>query len=993
MNMMNRTKVHILAVICGVGLLLVGNVVPNARAGLSTQAEKTARAQILNGKGLVGVYYNDDNFDEEETGMIDVLGTVDYNWGGDRGSDWAARWYGFIEGPTTGEVTFTAEVRDGLRLTIGNAVVIDSLSQSGICSGKVNMTRGQKVPVKVEFVCSNKKALLQLWWQWAGKAKAIVPASVLSHSSDGLPKKFLVFDFDNRPSEQDKNDDAPAGRQYAPGLVGTYFNSRNFTEPDMSVDILKGLDIDWEKARGNDWSAKWHGFLEGPVTGKVKFFVDVKDAFQLNIEGNDVIDGLDESASREGEYVMEKGKKYPITVDYISLYGQAKIHLYWEWAGQARTIVPGSAYSYDASRLPKNFRRFDYDNRVSEGDKADEGFAAELPAFVGGEPPYANTDYLDGQLRPAVGAHSFEVIRCNRTHPELVTEKIPNYPDAGFRNTGFTYNHQPMICYWQGKLWVIYESGPANEHQPPCYALVTWSADGRNWHKPQTIFPAEKFRNRQKDNHIEYSISHQRMDWYVAPDGRLIASSFYGMRPSPNNGKGIGRAVREIKGPGQYGPIYWVRYNKYQGYNKDNSPHFPYYKEAPDKGFVKAIDSLLANKLMVQQWYEEDRDETGGFFSFVPSKARYGKAFAWYTLPDGRIVGMWKWKKMVVANKWEPGQISQQGSGKDIYYGGAKIWGQRTSDGKYALIYNPVKNTTWRHPLSVTTSSDGMNFDTYLLNAHGETPLMRFGGANKDGGGAQYVRGIIPGNGTPPDGAIWLTYSSNKEDIWVCRVPVPVKGTVDKDVDDDFEDMTVDGVVTNWNVYTGVWNPVAVVKEKGNKVLRLADKDPYDYAKAVRVFPETIKARISFDLKPKQIGRDGLEIEVQNYKGQRPVRIVINGKNGVLSAGSKWVKVVIDVDTIAAKYNLSINGRKVVSGGAFAEAIDNTNDPYKSKFSAPTVERVVFRTGSWRMKDFSRYGFGANDYRKNEPDLKNADEAVAEAVFEVDNLRTITIKP
>ncbi|HUT30470.1 MAG TPA: PA14 domain-containing protein [Sedimentisphaerales bacterium] len=794
------------------------------------------------------------------------------------------------------------------------------------------------------------------------------------------------------------------GADFKPGLVGTYFNNRDFSGADKRVDILPDVDREWAKSRGTDWSAKWQGFIEGPTAGQVKFFVDVKDSFQLNIDGQVVIDGLDESGSREGEFMMEKGRKYPVEILYISLHGQAKMHLYWQWAGQPKVIVPTTAISYDASRLPKDAKLFDYNTRPSEdGDSGPTGFDAELPAFTGGNPPYANTDYLDGQFRPAVGVHNFEVIRCNRTHPELVTEEVPNFPGSGFANTGFTYNHQPMLCYWQNKLWVLYQSGPVHEHQPPCYALITWSEDGRNWRTPQTLFPAQKFRNRKKDNEEQYSISHQRMGWYLAPNGRLIACAFYGMLGAPNDGKGIGRAVREVKGPGNYGPIYWVRYNKYQGYGPENSPHYQYYKEAPDKGFVKAIDALLADKLMVQQWYEEDRDNEGGFFSFAGGNVRYAKAFDWYYLPDNRIVGMWKWKKMVVANKWEPGQISEQGEGKDIYYGGAKIWGQKLSDGRYALVYNPVKNTTWRHPLSVTSGSDGMSFDTYFLNVHGETPLMRFGGGNKDGGGAQYVRGIVPGNGTPADGAMWLTYSSNKEDIFVTRVPVPIKGTVDNDVSDNFENMKPGGIVTSWNIYSGVWNPVEVVKDNGNSVLRLQDKDPYDYANAVRVFPETRKAQVSFDLRPQQFGRDNLEIEIQNYKGQRPVRIIIDGKNGKVTANKgesmnevasltagKWLKIEIDVDTSAGKYDLKVDGKDVVSGAGFAEKLDNTGNPYKSKFTVPTVERIVFRTGTWRMKDFSRYGFGANDYRENEPDLSGADEAVAEAIYDIDNFQTVT---
>ncbi|MHC4808444.1 MAG: hypothetical protein ACYTBX_19595, partial [Planctomycetota bacterium] len=77
----------------------------------------------------------------------------------------------------------------------------------------------------------------------------------------------------------------------------------------------------------------------------------------------------------------------------------------------------------------------------------------------------------------------------------------------------------------------------------------------------------------------------------------------------------------------------------------------------------------------------------------------------------------------------------------------------------------------------------------------------------------------------------------------------------------------------------------------------------------------------------------------------------------------------------------------------FAEALTNRDNPYKSKFSTPTVERIVFRTGAYRLKDFSRHGEGGSEYLTDKPDLTNADEAVDNAVFDIDNFRTTTIKP
>jgi hypothetical protein len=182
-------------------IVILLTFISTARAGDSLEQK------ILSGEGLIGTYFNSDDFERPETRMIDLLTTIDCEWGDKRGSDWSARWFGFVKAPITGEVTFTAEVWDGIRLTIGNSVVVDSLQKGGIHIGVADITRGQKVPIQIEFVSSSEKALLRLYWQWLGKEKEIIPASVLSHRTDGLPKEFMVFDFDNRPSEQDNDDD------------------------------------------------------------------------------------------------------------------------------------------------------------------------------------------------------------------------------------------------------------------------------------------------------------------------------------------------------------------------------------------------------------------------------------------------------------------------------------------------------------------------------------------------------------------------------------------------------------------------------------------------------------------------------------------------------------------------------------------------------------------------------------------------------------------
>jgi hypothetical protein len=794
-------------------------------------------------------------------------------------------------------------------------------------------------------------------------------------------------------------DDNDGGGDDEGVLAGILYDSTDFTNPRSEMDVLPNLDLSWGADRGKGWSARWIGGLNGTYFGDVTFTAETNGKVRIIIAGYVVIDTLTKDGPLRAATRMAKDGGDWMQIEFVAVESPAYLRLYWEWPGQPKAIVFNDEMDYDDEDIPG------YGEEEGDGGEFDDDDVSELlPRFTGGQPSVVDIEYHDGQVRPIVGVHNFEVMRSNRTHPELSVKEAPYYPENGYnRDIGFMYNHAPMLCYWKDLLWLFYRSGPTNEHEEPCYNLITWSKDGRNWVKPETIFPAKIFRNQSKDEKMQYSIAHQRMAFYVTKAGRLLVSGFYGMPSTPNGGNGVGRAIREVYSPGKYGPIYWVRLNSHQRYTKDNVPHFPFYKKATDAGFIDSVDELLANNLIVQQWYEEERDDAGKTCAFVPIEDDDdAKAFNWYTLPDGKILGMWKGRWMALADKWERGHFKAVGHGRNIYYSGAKIWGQRMSDGRYALVYNPVVHG--RSPLSVIMSDDGLDFDTYFLNAHGEAPPTRFGGHSKDGGGSGYVRGIISGNGVVPDKAMWLTYSSNKEDIWVTRVPVPIKGTVMKDVDDNFEGMKPGGIVTNWNIYSGVWTPINVTKDNVNKFLRLQDKDPYEYAKAVRVFPEGTLMNLSFKLRQKQKGSSDLEIEVLNYKGQRPVRIKLEGgrikaKNGteLMSVGSfaigQWIRFDISIDTVTGVYDLKLNDKTVVSDAKFAVGLMFEDKPYGSKFRMPTVERIEFRTGAYRLTDYSRYGSGENGCLKGGGDLPGADDPVDNAIFDIDDFRTSGVKP
>ncbi|EKC78997.1 six-hairpin glycosidase, partial [human gut metagenome] len=152
------------------------------------------------------------------------------------------------------------------------------------------------------------------------------------------------------------------------------------------------------------------------------------------------------------------------------------------------------------------------------------------------------------------------------------------------------------------------------------------------------------------------------------------------------------------------------------------------------------------------QWVEEaDRNDP-----LIPLHKEY-KAYCDYTLPDGRLVSLWKHALTSISEDGGNTWAQPVERAKGFVNSNAKIWGQRLSDGTYATVYNPSE---FRWPLAISLSKDGLEYTTLNL-VHGEITPMRYGG-NYKSFGPQYVRGIQEGNGTPPDGDLWVTYSMNK---------------------------------------------------------------------------------------------------------------------------------------------------------------------------------------------------------------------------------------
>jgi hypothetical protein len=93
-------------------------------------------------------------------------------------------WLGSLRFPVDGEVTFSAEADDGLRLYLDDECIIDGWGKDRPRAGKARGVAGQVLPLRVEYFQSGGESYSRLYWQWAGHPRELVPRSALWHDED-----------------------------------------------------------------------------------------------------------------------------------------------------------------------------------------------------------------------------------------------------------------------------------------------------------------------------------------------------------------------------------------------------------------------------------------------------------------------------------------------------------------------------------------------------------------------------------------------------------------------------------------------------------------------------------------------------------------------------------------------------------------------------------------------------------------------------------------
>ena len=506
----------------------------------------------------------------------------------------------------------------------------------------------------------------------------------------------------------------------------------------------------------------------------------------------------------------------------------------------------------------------------------------------GSEQSLVDPTLADAGLPPAVGVQSYQIFRASKAIPEITDRK------------GWTYHHHVDMACWRGWLYVGWNSCERDEDVWPSRELYSTSIDGVHWTDPVELFPQG----------ISTAL---RMYFFLAPNGRMLAIA--GLRTSTDDieeNKKAGLVVREIRKDHTLGDVLLLQQSG------SSTANLPEYQISTDEEFVNACRCVLANRIFLEQqdrgrllgerrmkWHDASA-WPGGQVPGDSEKWVCGKAFSFFTQPDSTRVGLCK-MGYVTTSTDDGEHWSMPIIPPSLVTGKAKVWSQQTSDGRYALVYNPSRKN--RYPLIIVTSDDGRHFCNMRI-VQGELPVQRYPGKFRSIG-PQYVRGISEwsNDGSRSDNVMWLVYSMSKEDIWVSRVPLPLKADERRERIEGFDD---------WNLYVPKW---ASAQINGGE-MRLENRDPYDYVRAARVFRESKRVKVSFELE----SNGHLEIELlPKFGSARPVTIVNPGDG----------RIEIDADAERGVYSMWLDGEKTMTDCQFDQPVD-------------ALHRISFRTGAYR---------------------------------------------
>ena len=136
-----------------------------------------------------------------------------------------------------------------------------------------------------------------------------------------------------------------------PGLIGGQFGSVDFSRVQSLVRLSSlELKVGDNDGYGNEWSARWFGYVTGPADGEISFAAECNQRLEMRIAGKAVL--AMKPGSGTGSTSMARGKEYPIEISVVKEGGGQGCYfkITWRWEGREKVTVSGAHLTHSTAQ-------------------------------------------------------------------------------------------------------------------------------------------------------------------------------------------------------------------------------------------------------------------------------------------------------------------------------------------------------------------------------------------------------------------------------------------------------------------------------------------------------------------------------------------------------------------------------------------------------------------------------------------------------------------
>jgi hypothetical protein len=329
------------------------------------------------------------------------------------GDYWSSSYEGVIEGPIDGDVTFTMEGDNGFRMYINDVLVLDNWVNNWntpTSSDPVTMVAGELYDIRVEFFENVGGQFLWMKWSGDGLTEEIVPTGALftdnTQGTTGLTAKYYRWTAEVENAFKGNLFDGDVFRKSIAPKPGV---------DDFSIDFADIANGDV----GDDFYARFEGYIRAPFTGEVDFTMAGDDGTRLWIDETLVMSRWF-FGEHTGSFTMTEGTLHKIKIEFYEGGGGVAMWLDWAYDGMARTRVPrsalytandGSGVFTAANNVPGTIEAEDYNTggagvAYQDGSTGNDGgeYRTDDVDIVAGGTGYQVTSGADEWLKYTVSA-------------------------------------------------------------------------------------------------------------------------------------------------------------------------------------------------------------------------------------------------------------------------------------------------------------------------------------------------------------------------------------------------------------------------------------------------------------------------------------------------------------------------------------------------------------------------------------------------------------